>query len=310
MYGADLADLDSYATRYRGITSSTPPHSRWVSEDGWGLGSGTHLSDGRTVLRRLGGGSEHEVMLVKDRRYGVCVAKLARPSLVRDGLSCTVLAREANAMLSVSHGTVVACLDVDLVGPFPHLLLEYVPGFTLRETLRASGPLGPRATLTLGVGMAQALAAVASAGWMHLDVKPENLIVSPARLIDFSVSCRINDREARSLGVGTPAYMAPEQLGSDAATMEIGPAADVYALGTTLIEALTNQPAQPGVPDHISPALRGALLATRSRVRAWRPSAAELAGVFEHELSLVAGGHLAAGDGLPSEWPGSGNGWC
>ena len=252
MYLADPAELDSHATRYRGITSSNPPHSRWVSEDGWGLGSGARLSDGRTVLRRLGGGSEHEVMLVRDRRYGACVAKLARPSLVRDGLSCTVLAREANAMLSVSHGMVVACLDVDLVGRFPHLLLEYLPGFTLRETLRASGPLGLRATLSLGVGMAQALAAVASAGWMHLDVKPENLIVSPARLIDFSVSCRINDREARSSGVGTPAYMAPEQLGSDAATMEIGPAADVYALGTTLIEALTDQPAHSVSRSHLA----------------------------------------------------------
>jgi serine/threonine protein kinase len=136
-------------------------------------------------------------------------------------------------------------------------------------------------------------------------VKPENVIVSPVRLIDFSVGCRIGDRRGQQSGVGTPAYMAPEQLESGTlGTTQLGPPADIYALGTTLVEALTNQPAQHWVPDHMSDALRGALLATRSRVPSRRPSAPELAGVFEHELSLVAGGY--AGNRLPGECPGPG----
>jgi serine/threonine protein kinase len=210
------------------------PDRPWV----WDLPRGEPIAPGRALLGRIGGGADFEVFIVEDARHGRCAAKLVRPHLVAEGLACGLVAREASALSAVRCAGVVRCLDVELHGPYPHLLLEYIEGPTLRETLRQRATLPPAEVATLGARLAGTLAEIADAGWLHLDVKPENIMLAgPARLLDFSISQPLPHAAAPDYLVGTPAYMAPEQRPGHAAPL--GPPADVFALATTLVEALT-----------------------------------------------------------------------
>src|ERR1700759_3582074 len=95
---------------------------RHLAAVAWGLERGSALEPGRTVVARLGGGVDHEVYAVDDRRFGRSVAKLVRPRLVAEGEACGVLAREAAALQRLAAPGVVRCLDIDLRGGHPHLL--------------------------------------------------------------------------------------------------------------------------------------------------------------------------------------------
>jgi eukaryotic-like serine/threonine-protein kinase len=213
-------------------------------DDSWGLDPGAVLGDGRTVVARIGGGADHEVFLVDDPRHGRCVAKVARPRLADIGGAGSVVVREALPLIDVADPRIVRCLDVVLRGRHPHLLLEHVPGPTLRAVLRDAGRLTAPAVAALGERIAGALAVVAARGWVHLDVKPENIIARPSpRLLDFNIACRADETSRMTHAIGTPAYMAPEQraLGGPSRLGPVGPAADVYALGVVLHEALTGE---------------------------------------------------------------------
>src|SRR5690606_1406122 len=113
---------------------------------------------------RLGGGAEYEVLVVGDERFGRAVAKVVRPHVVAAGEACALLAREASALAAISSPFVVRPLDVELQGPYPHLLVEYVEGPTLRRLLRRHGRLRPEEVVRLGTTLALALAAVADSG--------------------------------------------------------------------------------------------------------------------------------------------------
>src|SRR4051812_1443067 len=148
---------------------------------------------------------DYEVVLVEDDQHGRCVAKVVRPKVVAAGASCALLSREAQALMDARHPRVVRCLDVVLQGLRPHLLLEHHRGPTLRRVLWGDGPLAARAVAELGAGLAEALAAVAAAGWVHLDVKPENVILgAPPRLLDFSIAQRLGDVPRLRHPIGTP----------------------------------------------------------------------------------------------------------
>lgn len=256
----------------------------------WGHHRGDSIAAGRTVVSRLGGGAEYEVLVVEDERFGRAVAKVVRPHLVAAGAACALLAREAAALAAISSPFVVRALDVELEADPPHLLIEHVEGLTLRRLLRRRGRLGPDEVVCLGATLALALAAVADSGWVHLDVKPENVVMaSPACLLDFSISQRVHGAVAADPLVGTPAYMAPEQHPGAAGTL--GPAADVYALAVTLTEALTGElPAGAGIRSQLLPppfeSLLGRALAPHPDVR---PSAAELADALLAPLEAAGG---------------------
>lgn len=244
----------------------------------WGLAVGDPIAPGRTVTGRLGGGAEYEVLLVEDERFGRAVAKIVRPNVVAAGEARALLAREAAALASVSSPSVVRPLDVELHGEHPHLLVEHIPGPTLRHVLRRNGQLRPDDVARLGAELALALAAVAASGWLHLDVKPENIVMTrPACLLDFSISQRAAGAVACVPLVGTPAYMAPEQQAGE--PRPLGPAADVFALAVTLTEALTGVlPAQAGVRSQPLPRPFESLLARALAPQPdARPSASELA---------------------------------
>jgi serine/threonine protein kinase len=270
----------------------------------WHFEEGAPIAPGRTVLRPLGGGSRFEVFLVwDDRRLCLMVAKVLRPDVAEDGRALQDLAAEAEALRLLSHPVLVRSFDAVLDGPHPHVLIEHLEGPTLRSLLRRGGPLAVEQLLPLALHVASALHYLAAEGWVHLDVKPDNIVMGvPPRLIDLSVARRV-ERAARLRGVvGTDAYMAPEQCAPGSAP--IGPAADVFGLGATLFHAVAGRRPFPrgegdrdaqdpevrfpqlrlgpvDLPPRTPPALAELLGAMLDRDPAARPSAAEVAIALE-----------------------------
>ena len=211
----------------------------------WGLVEGDAIAPGRTVLRRIGGGRRFEVFLVWDEhRLAVLVAKVLRPDQAGDEHALRELVREGDLLARIAHPVVVRGFDTAAGGPFPHLLLEHLEGPTLQALLDEHGPVGLEQLLPLAMHVASALHYLAREGVVHLDVKPDNLVMgAPPRLIDFSVSRSLSSAARLKKPVGTDQYMAPEQC--DRTRGELGPPVDVFGLGATLYRAITGERAFP-----------------------------------------------------------------
>jgi eukaryotic-like serine/threonine-protein kinase len=192
------------------------------------------------VLKPLGGGRCYEVYLVWDERlFAVMVAKVVRPDLVGDRGALRGLRREAEALHALAHPVILHGFGAHLDGPYPHVLVEHLEGPTLRRLIKRGGPLPAEQALPLGLHVAAALHYMAAAGWVHLDLKPDNIVMGlPPRVIDLSLARTLE--RARRLGafVGTNAYMSPEQCVPEG---NVGPAADVWGLGATLYHAVAGR---------------------------------------------------------------------
>jgi serine/threonine protein kinase len=211
--------------------------------DSWGFEEGTEIAPGRTVLKELGGGNQYEVHLVwDDHLFAIMVAKLLRPSLVSDDHALRSLRLEAEALEQLAHPVIVRGFGAVLDGPHPHLLLEHLEGPTLRRLIRRGGRLPLEQLLPLALHVAAALHYMAAEGMVHLDVKPDNIVMGiPPRLIDLSVA-RTLERAARLGGpLGTDAYMAPEQCDPEAYAGMVSPASDVFGLAATLQHAIAGR---------------------------------------------------------------------
>ena len=223
------------------VAESPPWEREQRARPTWGLAEGDAIAPGRTVLRRIGGGRRYEVFLVwDDHRLAVLVAKVLRPDQAEDPAALRDLVREGDLLARIAHPVVVRGFAASGDGPFPHLLLEHLEGPTLQALLDRDGPIGLEQLLPLGMHVASALHYIANEGVVHLDVKPDNLVMgAPPRLIDFSVSRGLVAAGRLTKPVGTDAYMAPEQC--DRTRGQIGPAVDVFGLGVTMFRALTGE---------------------------------------------------------------------
>jgi serine/threonine protein kinase len=267
----------------------------------WGLVEGDAIAPGRTVLRLLGGGQRYEVFLVwDDHRLAVLVAKVLRPELASDPAALRELTREGEALARLAHPVIVRGFDVVAEGRFPHLLIEHLEGPTLRDLIARDGALPLEQVLPIGLFVASALHYLAVERIVHLDVKPDNVVMgAPPRLIDLSVARTVAAAARLRRPVGTDGYMAPEQC--DPAFGPVGPPADVFGLAATLHHAVagTRPFARDGeqrfpqlerdpapLPRHVPRELAELLRAALVRDAAARPTAAELAAGLE---PLVAG---------------------
>jgi serine/threonine protein kinase len=227
----------------------------------WEFEPGAEIAPGRTVLKALGGGRRYEVHLVwDDRLYALMVAKLVRPDQAQDERALRELRQEAEALERLAHPVIVRGFNAVLDGPHPHLLIEHLEGATLRRLIRRHGALPMEQLLPLAAHVAAALHYMANEGWVHLDVKPDNIVMGlPPRLIDLSIA-RTLERAARLRGtIGTDAYMAPEQCDVDAYAGQAGPASDVWGLGATLHHAIASEvpfPRAKGAHKHPDPEVR------------------------------------------------------
>jgi eukaryotic-like serine/threonine-protein kinase len=209
----------------------------------WGFEEGDEIAPGRSVLRTLGGGNRFEVMLVwDDRLFAIMVAKVVRPDQADSSKAVRELREEAEALERLAHPVLVRGFDAVLEGPHPHVLIEHLEGPTLRRLVRRGGPLGLEQLLPLAAHVAAALHYMHEEGWVHLDTKPDNIVMGvPPRLIDLSIACTIEEAARISGSVGTDAYMAPEQCAPERFPGKIGPAADVWGLGATLYHAVAGR---------------------------------------------------------------------
>jgi serine/threonine protein kinase len=284
-------------TRGLSTVAEPPPWDREGRErPTWGFVEGDEIAPGRSVLRQIGGGRRYEVFLVwDDHRLAVLVAKVLRPDQASDAAGLRDLRSEAEALARLSHPGIVRGFDAVTDGRFPHLLIEHLEGPTLRDLIDSDGALSVEQALPLGLHVAAALHYLAGEGMVHLDVKPDNVVMgAPPRLIDLSVARPVAEAGRLRTPIGTDGYMAPEQC--DPGRGPIGPAADVFGLAATLWHAVGGQrpfpregderfpqltrdpdPLPRRVPKPMATLLRAAL----DRDPAARPTAAELAHGFE-----------------------------
>ncbi|MFG2994532.1 protein kinase [Streptomyces sp. NPDC048257] len=161
---------------------------------------------------------------------------------------------EARTLARLSHPALVTVYDAGRHGQGAFMVTELIHGVTLRTRMDA-GPLGPVQVMQIGADISSALDHVHARGVIHHDVKPSNILLGEEgapHLADFGLSRTVHDHShsAPDTLVGTLAYMAPEQfLGQGAST-----ASDIYALGVTLLEALTGRREYEGTPMEIGTA--------------------------------------------------------
>jgi len=174
-----------------------------------------------------------------DYFFALMVAKVLRPDRAEDPRHLRALEHEADALDSLEHPVLLRGFDAVLDGPHPHVLVEHLEGPTLRSLIKRGGPVAVEQVLPLALHVAAAIQYMANEGWVHLDVKPDNIVMGvPPRLIDLSVARTFERASRMSSPIGTDAYMAPEQCDPASFKGRIGPAADVFGLGATLFHAV------------------------------------------------------------------------
>jgi serine/threonine protein kinase len=212
----------------------------WV-ETRWDFAEGDEIAPGRHAVRPLGGGRRYEAYLAwDDRLHALVVVKVIRPAQVDDPGTLAGMAGEADALAALAHPSIVRCFDAVLEGERPHLVLELLDGPRLSTLERRYGIVVEQ-VLPLALHLCSALHYLEAEGWVHLDVKPRNIIMSSTpKLIDLSIARRVEEASLVTSPPGTDAYMSPEQC-DPARFGEIGPRADVWGLGVTLYEALARE---------------------------------------------------------------------
>ncbi|MFJ5994345.1 Stk1 family PASTA domain-containing Ser/Thr kinase [Streptomyces sp. NPDC092370] len=197
--------------------------------------------DGRyRVDARIAVGGMATVYRAVDTRLDrVLALKVMHPSLAVDASFVERFIREAKSVARLAHPNVVQVFDQGTDGSYVYLAMEYVAGCTLRDVLRERGALQPRAALDILEPVLAALGAAHRAGFVHRDMKPENVLIGDdgrVKVADFGL-VRAVDTVTNTTGavLGTVSYLAPEQIENGTAD----PRVDVYACGVMLFEMLT-----------------------------------------------------------------------
>ncbi|WP_309055799.1 serine/threonine-protein kinase, partial [Streptomyces sp.] len=150
--------------------------------------------------------------------------------------------QEVAAARRVSGAFTAPVVDADPDAARPWMATLYVPGPTLAEQVRRNGPLSPAELRRLTAGLAEALRDIHRAGVVHRDLKPGNVLLTDTgpKVIDFGISRPVDSDLRTETGklIGSPPYMAPEQFQRP---RQVGPAADVFALGSVLVHAATGR---------------------------------------------------------------------
>ena len=201
------------------------------------------LADRYRIERELGAGGMATVYLAQDLKHDRKVAiKVLRPELAAS-IGSDRFAREIEVAARLTHPHILGLIDSGNAGGFVYYVMPYVDGETLRTRLLRSGPLPVAQAVRFTGEIAEALAKAHKAGIVHRDIKPENILIADghALVMDFGVA-KAMSRASTGEGItsammtlGTPAYMAPEQVAADPG---IDHRADLYALGLVAYEML------------------------------------------------------------------------
>jgi serine/threonine protein kinase len=241
------------------------------------------------LLGRLGEGGQGVVYLGRGPGPG---EERVAVKVLRSSVDPTVLerlGRELDAVHQVQPFVTAGVIEASVAGDLRYIVSEFIDGPSLQERVMTSGPLREGELQRLAVGTATALTAIHGAGVVHRDFKPANVLLGPdgPRVVDFGIA-RLTDVSTMTSGlIGTPTYMAPEQLAGDRPTSAV----DVWAWGVTMIFAATGraafgadtvpavmhrimytEPDLTGLPASLTPAVRECLEKDPQR----RPSARDL----------------------------------
>ena len=209
-----------------------------------------HLSDRYELGETLGFGGMSEVHYARDLLLHRDVAvKVLRADLARDPSFYLRFRREAQNAAKLNHPTIVQVFDTGEAetdeGPLPFIVMEYVEGETLRDILRANGPVAPRQAMTWMADVAAAMDFSHRNGIVHRDMKPANVMIDKSgavKVMDFGIARAMSDTSATmtqtSAVMGTAQYLSPEQ----ARGIKVDPRSDIYSMGCVLFELLTGEP--------------------------------------------------------------------
>jgi serine/threonine protein kinase len=208
------------------------------------LPAGEHFAERYEILDVVGKGGMGMVYKACDLELQEEIAiKTLRPELVSDAALIDRFKTEIRLARRISHRNVVRTHDFGEWAGVYYLTMEYVEGITVRELIDTRGQLGVSSTLAIGAQLTESLEVAHDQGVIHRDIKPQNLLLDSdgvLKVMDFGVARlvqRTSSLTEAGLVVGTPAYMSPEQLLSEAADER----SDLYAAGVLMYECLTGQ---------------------------------------------------------------------
>lgn len=241
----------------------------------------TELGKDFEIIRRLGQGGMASVFLAREIALNRLVAiKVLDPELGASPLFRTRFQREAETAAALQHPNVVSILRVGAAGDLAYIVMAYVDGGSLADRMTRVGQLPIPEAIRITREVASALAAAHRRGFLHRDVKPQNILLDAetgrALVVDFGIAGAVAGQTAAGpeadrltgLGmvVGTPRYMSPEQA---TGSRTLGPASDLYSLGIMLYEMLAGAyPYQLSTP---SGAAAAHLVQAPQPIRAKRP---------------------------------------
>ena len=256
---------------------------------------------------RLGAGGMGRVYLATSPGGRAVAVKVVHPELARDPEFMRRFRREVEAAEAVSGAYTAPVVGAGPDDRPPWLATAYVAGPSLSELVGAVGPLPEAAVWRLAGGLIEALQAIHGRGLVHRDLKPGNILIAAdgPRVIDFGISRALHGiaLTATHTTMGTPAYMSPEQ----AAGVDIGPASDVFSLGSVLAFAATGTaPFDGGEPlaiiyrivntepdlSRLPPALTGLVSGCLAKDPARRPSLDALMGAVAARAASIPEGAL------------------
>jgi serine/threonine-protein kinase len=206
---------------------------------------------GYQLLEKLGRGTTGIVFKARQLSMNRLVAiKVLHQRLATNPEYLQRLTREAHTAAKLSHNSLIQAIDVGSAGKMHYFVMEYVEGTTLRQALDAGRRFGEKEAVDIILQVAQALQHAHRRGLIHRDIKPANVVLTAdgvAKLADMGMARDTSDQalaeSERGLTIGTPYYMAPEQVRGRA---DLDVRADIYSLGATFYHLVTGQPPFPG----------------------------------------------------------------